>query len=128
MPALNFKKQFIDIIINGEKSQTIRAKRKKPIKKGDHLYLYTAMRTKQCKKIGEATCSQIYEIYINTFGAVYINDNILSGRQVKQLAIADGFATGKEMIDWFENTHGLPFSGHIIYWHNFINYTKEAIK
>lgn len=126
MPALNFKKQFIDKIINGEKSQTIRAERKKPIKKGDHLYLYTAMRTKQCKKIGEATCSQIYKIYINTYGEIFINDNMLSEGQAKQLAIADGFDTGEEMVAWFRNTHGLPFSGHIIYWHNFINYAKEA--
>jgi len=47
MPALNFKKQFSPSVRDGSKLQTIRMKRKHPIKVADKLFLYTGMRTKQ---------------------------------------------------------------------------------
>lgn len=51
MPSLNFQKQFVPLIESGEKRQTIRLKRKNPIKVGDNLYLFTGLRTKNCKNI-----------------------------------------------------------------------------
>jgi len=64
MPALNFKKQFIEKILSGEKKQTIRAMRKRPFKVGDRLYLYTWMRTRWCRKLGEAVCTKVEHIKI----------------------------------------------------------------
>ena len=119
MPALSFKKQFIDRIVRGEKSQTIRAERKRPFKKGDRLFLYTGMRTNQCQKLGEADCLMVYEIKINQKGEVFIENNKLSEEQKNHLAVADGFNTEEEMVTWFERTHGIPFKGQLIFWHNF---------
>lgn len=53
MAGLGFKKRFIQPIWDETKIGTIRAKRKRPIKVGEMLFLYTAMRTKHCQKIGE---------------------------------------------------------------------------
>lgn len=119
MPALSFKKQFIGRITRGEKSQTIRAERKRPFKKGDRLFLYTAMRTKQCQKLGEADCLKVAEIGISQKGEVTIEKMRLSEDQKNHLAVDDGFNTAKEMVTWFEKTHGLPFKGQLILWHNF---------
>jgi hypothetical protein len=38
-------------VISGEKRQTIRKTRKRPFKKGDKLYLYSGMRTKELKNL-----------------------------------------------------------------------------
>lgn len=52
MPSLNFQKQFVALIESGAKRQTIRPVRKRtPIKVGDNLYLFTGLRTKNCKNI-----------------------------------------------------------------------------
>lgn len=47
---------FIDKILSGEKRQTIRRASPKweNVKVGDKLTLYTGLRTKQCRKLGEA--------------------------------------------------------------------------
>ena len=66
MPALNFKKQFADKVERGEKRQTIRALRadgRNP-QPGQTLFLYTGMRTKSCRKLGEAVCSSVEQIDI----------------------------------------------------------------
>ena len=70
MPALNFQEQFAAAVESGEKRQTIRSERKRPIKVGDTLYLYTGMRTKRCRKLGSAGCVGIEEIRINLISAV----------------------------------------------------------
>lgn len=124
MPALSFKKQFIGRIARGEKSQTIRAERNRPFQKGDRLFLYTAMRTKQCQKLGEAYCLKVAEIEINQKGKVIIEGLTLSEDQKNHLAVDDGFNTAEEMVTWFEKTHGLPFNGQLILWHNFTSQTQ----
>lgn len=52
---INFKQQFAEMVESGEKRQTIRRERKghRQIGKGDHLKLYTGLRTKQCRLLGE---------------------------------------------------------------------------
>jgi hypothetical protein len=119
MPALSFKKQFIGRIARGEKSQTIRAERKRPFKKGDRLFLYTAMRTKQCQKLGEADCLKVAEIEISQKGEVAVEKMRLSEDQKNHFAVDDGFNTAEEMVAWFRKTHGLPFKGQLILWNNF---------
>jgi protein gp37 len=66
MPALNFKKQFAPLVETFKKRQTIRALRKdnRNPRPGQTLYLYTGMRTKGCKKLGEATCKKVTQITI----------------------------------------------------------------
>lgn len=73
MPAYSFKLRFVPMIKSGEKSQTIRAKRKYQAKPGDKLYLYYGMRTKHCKKIKEEICRNVEEIIIYKNGNVTLN-------------------------------------------------------
>lgn len=126
MPALNFQARFAPFVESGEKRQTIRAHRTHPIYVGDHLYLYTGMRTKQCRKLGEAVCTEIVPVKIFKGGSTFLGDSLLGPRQMEKLAIADGFTAGdgsryrvracEKMVDWFEKTHGLPFRGVLIRW------------
>ena len=111
MPALNFMKQFADAVESGEKRQTIRAYRKDGLdpKVGDTLYLYTGMRTKQCRKLGEVKCKSVEPIYLSWEGCDFTIHQ-------ERWATNDGFDSFTHMLDWFEKTHGLPFEGLIIKW------------
>lgn len=54
------------MVIDGSKPHTIRKRRKKGYaKKGDTLYLYYGLRTKQCKKLREEICTGVYTIIID---------------------------------------------------------------
>jgi hypothetical protein len=64
MPALNFRPQFADLVSSGQKTQTIRQVRKCPIKVGDTLWLYTGMRTKQCRLLADAVVTDVQGIQI----------------------------------------------------------------
>ncbi len=125
MPAYSFKIRFVPLIKDGVKRQTIRRKRKRQAKPGDTLYLYYALRTKFCTKLGEATCTKVSNIRILRNGKVYINSRCLTKDQKDRLAYEDGFrVTGaigdagcfNVMFRWWQLTHDLPFKGDIIYW------------
>lgn len=141
MPALNFQKQFAPAVESGEKQQTIRAYRKdgRDVKVGDKLYLYYGMRTKQCRKLGEAHCISVSRLRllgrhvatgnvnllygnpgkrsgIDRFCVASSNDHGNSRRRFNRFAKADGFSSADEMVEWFDKTHGLPFEGLLIKW------------
>lgn len=113
MPALNFQKQFAGAVERGEKRQTIRAPRKdgRDPKPGDTLYLYTGMRTKACRKLGEVVCSGVLRVRIGLGGP-----EGSSMDEAITFAQADGFRDWLAMRQWFERTHGLPFEGFLIQW------------
>lgn len=118
MPALNFQAQFADAVERGEKCQTIRAYRKdkRDPKTGDTLYLYTGMRTKSCRKIGEVECLGSAEIRIGK-GLLWVSDpRIKTNNPMNTFAKLDGFDNWDAMEAWFEETHGLPFEGLLIRW------------
>lgn len=129
MPALNFKRQFVAHIRSRRKRHTIRAKRKRPIKPGETLYLYTGMRTKACEKIiPPVTCAKVEDVRIEMqkykgngvlargldFPAVIVEGNELSGDEKESLAYADGFDSFAEMMKFWDGR--LPFNGDIIHW------------
>ncbi len=115
MPAFNFQKQFADAVERGEKCQTIRAERvdgRLPTKPGDIIALYTGMRTKACRKLGEGECVAVETIRITRRGV-----SVDCRRQdAERMAHADGFEDAAAMRAWFEKIHGLPFMGHLIRW------------
>ncbi len=124
MPALNFQKWSAPLVESGEKRQTIRAYRKdgRDPKVGDTLYLYTGMRTKQCRKLGEVVCVSIAHVKIHEWG-VMRDGKILGVRQIQRFAADDGFHGGPGvgtnwhlMHSWFDKTHSLPFEGLLIKW------------
>ena len=129
MPALNFKRQFVAHIRSRRKRHTIRAKRKRPIKPGETLYLYTGMRTKQCEKIIEpVTCAKVDDIRIELrpaqgngaltrglqFPHVIVEGIDLSEDEKDRLAYADGFDSFADMMKFWDGR--LPFNGDLIHW------------
>jgi len=99
VPGLNFT-MFVDQVERGEKRQTIRRHRKRPIKAGDYLYMFTGQRTTHCRPLAIRADHVGVEICIDTFTrrwAQLRNDEIL--------ALVDGFETLAEYQAWFE-AHG----------------------
>ncbi len=115
MPALNFQKQFAPSVEQGDKKQTIRAARKRPFKEGDTLYLYTGMRTKSCRKLGEAIAVNVFDISISSW-RVMIDKTYLKPSEVRLLAIADGFKSAQEFYDFFNTHDDSIFHGQLIKW------------
>ncbi len=115
MPALNFQERFAELVENGEKRQTIRRVRKRPIKPGDMLYLYTGMRTKRCRKLRLARCEKVESIRIEKYGGAIISDEgWIEPAFLQAFAEEDGFDSWEEMRDWFDKQYGLPFEGALI--------------
>lgn len=139
MPAYNFQGQFVPYIEDESKPHTVRADRKdgKVPKPGDTLYLYTGMRTKKCRKIGEAICFLVQKIKISEEG-IYIGGEIgtmgwdcpRETAIVERFAWKDGFRPEGStpftpsgafdlLLQFFKKTHELPFQGVVIYWKDF---------
>ncbi len=124
MPAYNFKQQFAAAVESGHKRQTIR-QTTKGASTGATAYLYTGQRTSSCRKLGEGIIASVLPIEIgrNTYDAPYViftettgATSLLIFRDLDRLAIADGFTTGEEMVDWFASQYGLPFTGYLHQW------------
>ena len=119
MPALNFQKRFATAVENGQKCQTIRARRvdgKPSATIGCTLYLSTGMRTKGCRKLGEAVCLQTAQVFVTEEGNIIVGGSLLRDGAEDDFARADGFTCSCDLVDWIENTHGLPFEGSLIEW------------
>ncbi len=123
MPALNFQAQFAQAVEDGAKRQTIRAfrKDKRDPKVGQTLYLYTGMRTKACRKLGEAECIDVVPLDLGPFGVQLDTAEGATLLRVPCPALTrfaqdDGFASWPEMAAWFDKVHGLPFRGLLIRW------------
>jgi hypothetical protein len=130
MVALNFKTEFADDVEDGRKRRSIRAARKdgRNPKPGDTLQLYTGMRQKGCRKLGEAKCIRVRPVKIDCLGITLDGRRLYCGdapayaggvdpeHYDSDFARADGFRTFQDMRDFFEREHGLPFNGFMIEW------------
>lgn len=140
MTAYSFKKQFVEPIRVGlglpptveafaasldafgnvsrpqPKRQTIRAVgRRRHALPGETLQLYTAMRTKQCQKIGDATCVYVAAIKIDVLKTkLKFSDFVVDP---EAFARADGFAGAADMHAFWLKEHGPgKFEGVLIRW------------
>lgn len=126
MVAFSFQKQFAEPIITGTKRQTIRTRaRAKP---GDRLQLYTGMRTKACRKIGDAVCADVSTVEIRLSKDLIIVDGsswpapyTYNDVRLDNFARADGFADWAAMKVFFAKHHpGVEmFEGFLITWRDF---------
>lgn len=118
MVALNFMKQFAPAVEEGRKRQSIRARRKKGgAFPGCSLQLYTAMRTKHCRKLGDAICDDVLPIEISEGGIKLSADFFPADHAFSaELARLDGFDGFDAFKEFFKKAHGLPFSGDLIRW------------
>lgn len=120
MVAYNFKKEFVSKIESGEKTQTIRRYgKRKHAEPGGTIQLYTAMRTKSCRKIRQdAICSHRMSISIDV-DELIIDGKLYTPANREQFARNDGFRDYAEMCLFFENQiQELPFFGALIMWKN----------
>ncbi len=86
-------------------------------KPGQTLYLYTGMRTKACRKLGEVRCEHVDRIKLTRMRDIAIfGDGRDEDETVQDIAEKDGFPDHIAMFAWFEKTHGLPFEGLLIRW------------
>ena len=121
MALISFKKKFAGLVESGIKRQTIRQERKRPFIKGETLYLYTGLRTKACRKLGEAVCKNVTEIIIFNNGFVLVpfgavQNQYISKKVLNAMAVADGFKNWEEFKDFFQTNYSLPFNGLLIEW------------
>jgi len=115
MPLLNFKKEFADDVMMGRKRMTIRKKRKRPIKKGDDLHLYTGLRTKHTQFLGLGKCLKIQEVTMTELGMVIAGQSF-AWNELDALAIADGFNSAAKFKSFFQKQYGFPLDAEIIAW------------
>lgn len=130
MVALNFQAQFAEDVEHGRKRRSIRAPRKdgRNPKAGDKLQLYTGMRQRGCRKLGEAICTRVRAVKIDHTGITLDGRPLYAGDAPAyaggvdpehydcDFARADGFGSFGDMADWFAQQHGLPFDGFLIEW------------
>lgn len=132
MKVLMFKPQFAPLVKAGTKRQTIRPKRKHPIKPDDELSLreWTGKpyRSKQQILRDGVICKNVKDVqivprstpdgmFVSCFVAGERMESLLGGSgSWDRFAEADGFKNAAEMLDWFRSTHGLPFNGDLIQW------------
>jgi len=105
MPAYNFQKQFVPMILDGSKPHTIRRRRKRPTKVGDRLYLYIGLRTKQCEMFAISQCVKVEPIVIWPFAKLLtktMTGQALSKEKVKEISSRDGFDNVNEFYKFFE--------------------------
>jgi hypothetical protein len=131
MPAYSFQKRFVPALlaglepgpwVPGMKRQTIRRQRKQRPQVDTRVVLYTGMRTRHCRKLGEGLLNVTFELLIgwregrfavapvfdlrrhaDLFGRILrplvlaTQDRPLTGPTLDDFACADGFADAADM-------------------------------
>ena len=114
VPAFDFNPEFASAVESGTKLQTIR--RTKRAKPGDRLQLYTGLRTRDCRKLGEGVCTLVDHVGIRPDGITFGNVD-KHPRDIDEFARADGFTDFDAMVAWFANKYGSPyFQGFVHGW------------
>jgi hypothetical protein len=100
MVAYSFAPQFIAPIEARTKLQTVRAHRRRHARVGEPIQLYTAMRTKQCRKLvnPDPICIRVWDIRIavdaserRVIGAISLDGALLNQPEMEAFAQSDGF-------------------------------------
>ena len=129
MPTLSFKKQFCPRVESGEKTHSLRSKRKRAWKVGDYLGLYYALRTNQARLLGKTTVVRVQDVELsvekfvpsNTWRlSIRIDGEQLSFDEAEAFAQRDGFPDLVSMRQfWHENNDLKPdqvWRGDLIHW------------
>jgi len=107
MPAYNFQPRFVDLIVLGKKTTTIRRKRSHPTRGGDKLTFYTGQRTKRCARFAEGRCTGVWDIMIRPFAhQIRLRGAMLSNSSMLKLAKADGFEGISDFFKFFQERYG----------------------
>lgn len=121
MAVILFQDRFAELVRSGEKRQTIRLPRKRPIQQGQALSLRrwtgSAYRSRQ-ETLLDTYCLCVRPVHITATKLVVgsYGELPLNHHDAHTLAVSDGFENVADMIAWFRRTHGLPFHGIMIDW------------
>ncbi len=114
---LMFQPQFEPMILSGRKLHTVRPPRKRPLRIGQGLSLrvWTGLpyRSKQ-REFARAIVEGVDRIRI-TKTSISRNGRRLNYYEQGELAWKDGFRSLMDFRFWFENTHGFPCDGELIW-------------
>lgn len=121
MKVLMFQPRFAPLVKSGAKLQTIRPTRKQPLKPDEIVSLrqwagrpyrspQIELRTAKIVGVGTVAIDDCREILVN------LDKRVLRFEELHDFATRDGFSSMIEMLNWFEETHGLPFIGQLIRW------------
>tara|TARA_R110000868_G_scaffold230335_2_gene483465 strand:+ start:4663 stop:5079 length:417 start_codon:yes stop_codon:yes gene_type:complete len=133
MVAYSFAPQFIEPVATLNKLQTVRGFRKRHALPGEAIQLYTAMRTKFCRKLvtPDPICRDVRHIRIALdtahpllISAIVVEGVALDDEEIEEFAEADGF--GALLFDgwarrrmgqfWFKHHQWNIFEGVVIRW------------
>ena len=125
MGLYGFKLQFCPAIRSGEKTHTIRGKRKHPDAPGSTAHCFYALRTKHSSLLLRAPVTRVDDIVLADSGtrfqhidAVYPQIEIdgvrLCGDEMDALAVRDGFANLWSMSSFWDLS--VPFHGDMTHW------------
>lgn len=137
MVAYSFAPQFVEPILARTKRQTVRAERRRHARVGEPIQIYTAMRTKQCRKLidPDPVCVDVRSILIDVVPAdrrlitlIHIDCVSLSPWDIEDFARSDGFVADadksatRRMGEFWLKAHGgadaqrIEFEGVVIRW------------
>lgn len=119
-----FMPQFAPLVKSGRKRQTIRPMPKRMPKAGDleswREWIGAPYRSPQ-RELAQVTLTEVKPITIKkqvfkvgSRVSVQIGPRALKSSQWHEFAVADGFATFRHLVEWFDGHHGLPFRGILI--------------
>lgn len=118
MPSLGFSKQFVPRVESGEKTHSIRGRRKRPEQwmPGKLVHLFYAMRTKHCRRLGTGVITEVRDITIHDDQVEIDGAAFSDATELSAFARADGFLTWQQFVDFFDDHYALPWSGSLIKW------------
>ncbi len=109
MPSFDFKPRFVPQIKANIKLSTIRSTER--CKVGDIMHLYTGLRTKDCKLIARRPCVLVTPFHITEHQLISC-----SHPDAGYIWRQEGFDSPKDMLDFFGDLYGFPYSGFLHQW------------
>jgi hypothetical protein len=112
MGLLGYQRWKAEKVESGECRQTIRARRKYPVKIGDALHHYAGLRTSKCRKLrGHLVdrCTETFPISLSFTGrgepVWLVRGTPAMKPELEDIAKRDGFECVLEMSKWFKVYH-----------------------
>lgn len=113
-----FQPRFADLVRLGQKTQTVRKTPKRMPKVGDIIdaraWIGAPYRSKKVK-LAEGTIMRVERVVIGR-EFISVGGSFLWPLERIKFAESDGFKDFPELLDWFAETHDLPFTGILIQW------------